>query len=209
MPRLLLLHDGRFGDAVGERLARRFPGLDARGLLRSRGSYAALAAAADFVAVASWRRHEPELDELDDACWRAGVPWSRAVLDERWLFGGPLVVPGRGACYRCFVGRCLSHHAAPERELVVRRAYQADPALGPRGFTAPAVGMAAGLLAADATAGPEAAGRVVRVDLVTAETTDSRVVRVHGCDRCGGPRDAVPGARFTARLVPAVKELLR
>jgi bacteriocin biosynthesis cyclodehydratase domain-containing protein len=213
-PHIVVLHEGRFGAAVAQALGtlrevRPHPLVAARERLR------ALIAGADFVAVALWRRYEEECELLDAIAAETGVRWSLAVPIESALSCGPLVVPGHGACWRCYRRRALTHHRAPERELALAEGYRRDPALGPAGFTPPMVWTAAGALLADASAPPSAAGRLRRVNLLTGMVIDTVVIGVHGCDRCRAPssgadpgRGGQPGERFLEHLVPALEELV-
>lgn len=208
---IIVLHEGRFGAAVARALGSLRPVRSAP-LVASRPRLESLVGDADFVAVALWRRYDEECEELDAIAARRRLRWSLAVPIESALSFGPLVVPGHGACWRCYRRRALTHHRAAERELALAEAYRRSPELGPRGFTPPMVWMAAGALAADAEAPPAAAGRLRRINLLTGMFIDTVVVGVHRCDRCrpraAGARTERPGERFVEHLVPAIKELL-
>ena len=201
--RVVIIHEGTFGAAVAARLAKRFPGAVQATLDEADE---AVYERADVVLVASWHRRQRTLDQIDALCHRAGIRWSAAVLEGMHLVVGPLVVPGSGACMACYWRRHLTHARTPQWELALADAYEANPARGPAGFPPAAVGMAAAALAADAVAQVRLAGRVVRASLLGGELVETRVVPVHGCERCG-IRRARPDRRFVDQLVPQLEEM--
>jgi bacteriocin biosynthesis cyclodehydratase domain-containing protein len=199
--KVLILHRGRFGRSVAERMARTHP-VRAVDLIAALPALDDLVSTAEFVALALWRRCPEQTDTVDATCARRSVPWSSAVLDGRLLVAGPLVTPGRGACHACYRRRSATHRPRAEREDALDLLYDADPAAGAAGFPAAAVGLAAAALGMDRAELPTASGRLRVVDLLSGRTRDSRVVRVHGCPRCGvGPRD---GRRFVTDLRAAL-----
>jgi bacteriocin biosynthesis cyclodehydratase domain-containing protein len=207
MCKLVVLHEGRFGEAVAGRIAERVGDVHAAPLTGSLGRLESLLAGAGFVAVPLWRRYAGECDLLDAACARFGVPWSGVVLEDASLVGGPIVSPGRGACYACYRRRWLAHSAVPEREQVIEQAYARDPSLGVPGFLPSVAAIAAAGLLLDRAEHEIAAGRIRRVDLLRCQVEETRTVRVHGCPRCSLGDE--PGRRYVSRLIPALKDLLR
>jgi hypothetical protein len=65
---------------------------------------------------------------------------------------------------------------------------------------------AAGLLL-DRDEAAASAGRVRYADVLSGQVRESRVVRVHGCGRCGGAA-AWGSERFVASLRPVIDEVL-
>lgn len=206
---MLMLTEGRFGAAVADIVAAQVNTTVRRLTDVVPHRLADVLSGATFVAVAMWRPYDVECNALDEACWRAGVPWSSAHLTEDKLVCGPLTTPGGGPCFGCFRRRYLTHHRAPERELGVGRAYANDRNLGPEGFVPAMAWMAASALLSDAQAPPAAAGRLRRVDLFTGGMIETRVVGVHHCARCGRRAEGRPGDRFVREIVPAVEALLQ
>lgn len=204
---MITLTEGTFGEAVGGIIEATTdaPHMPLRVAL---GGISAVLSQQNFVAVASWRRSDRELDELDEACFAAGVPWCCSYLIEDRLVTGPLVIPGSGPCYHCFRRRYLCHHPAPERELRLQRAYDRDATVGSRGFAPPMAWMAASMLIAASNADRGKAGQLMEVNLFDGGVLDTRVVAVHNCPRCNQRARARTGDRFVDRLVPAVEELL-
>jgi bacteriocin biosynthesis cyclodehydratase domain-containing protein len=201
---LVLFGEGRFGAAVVAALAAELP-------VRHRGSLLAdvprlpdLVAGAGFVGVALWRPYRGALDALDDACARAGVPWSVVIVDRSRLQCGPVVSPGAGPCHRCVERRRQAHWRAPDREDELEQALAADAGLGIAGFLPSAVGIAAAALRLDAREHAVAAGRLRITDLLHGTCEETRAVGVHGCARCD--RAGAPGARYVEHLRRWVEE---
>jgi bacteriocin biosynthesis cyclodehydratase domain-containing protein len=202
---LLVLTAGEFGHAVGQRLAALQPGRPVR-----------TAPLPGSAAVATWRPHVQACRWIDDACHAAndgaGLPWTLAELHGTRLTCGPVVVPGHGPCYHCYQRRWASHHPAPEREMVLERAYARDPELGPPGFITPLVAIAAAAIAEDLAedlAAPErTAGRLRLVDVISGAVQETAVLGIHACPRCGLKHAGPPGSRFINHLAPTVEELL-
>jgi bacteriocin biosynthesis cyclodehydratase domain-containing protein len=205
--RTLVLIAGNFGAAVGERIRARISDANVLSLVEAAAAdLDRLVAASDSVLVALWRPHVALCDRLDDACHRAGVSWSQAVLDDHYLYRGPIVVPGHGPCFRCFRRRFMSHAPAADRDQVIIEAYDENPAIGPAGFSpATAAAAAAGLCLDALEAVP---GRVIRCDILHGSLIETRVVPVHGCVRCGPPIRGRTGERFVAHLAPYLDEVL-
>ena len=59
---------------------------------------------AKALVVASWRP-APNIFELaEDLSYRWRLPFVPAFVEGNWLRVGPLVVPGHGSCWSCWVG---------------------------------------------------------------------------------------------------------
>lgn len=177
-------------------------------LVHEREVVRAVVRRASFVAVAAWRPYVAAFELIDELCFEVRRPWSLAEIHAQRLTCGPLVRPGDGACYHCYRRRWLSHHKAPERELVLEKAYAHEPTLGPPGFIGPLVEIAAQALAADASAGAAAAGRLRFVDVLSGAVLESGVIGVHACPRCRPTGAAAPGTRFVHELVPRFEALI-
>jgi bacteriocin biosynthesis cyclodehydratase domain-containing protein len=212
MKPILILTRGPFGQAVGEQVCQRLHGLgraaQAQELPLDGAALAAAVARASAIAVALWRPYPQELRWLDDACFAAGVPWTMAELHGTRLTCGPVVVPGAGPCHHCFQRRWASHHPAPERELVIERAYRQDPALGPKGFVQPLVAIAASALVEDLHEPAARAGQLRLVDVLSGAVQETAVLGIHACPRCGIHHPGPTGSRFVDQLAPAIEELL-
>jgi bacteriocin biosynthesis cyclodehydratase domain-containing protein len=205
-PKIVVFTEGAFGRAVAASLAGKTLVAE-HPLVASRDDYAGRVEGADFVVLALWRRYDPHAEAVGAACARAGLPWSSAFLSDQHLFCGPVVAPPAPPCFRCFSRRHLVHQLAPDLDRALARRYDGDPALGVEGFLPPAAELAAAALLEDARA--PIPGRVRRIDLLTTELVDTRVVPVHDCHLCAGgtPRDRTQ--RFVDHLVPALRDILR
>ena len=212
MKPIFVLTSGPFGQAVGQQVCLRLQAdgraAEALALPLEQPSMAAVAARAAAIAVAVWRPYPQALRWLDDACFGQGVPWTLAELHGTRLTCGPVVVPGQGPCHHCYQRRWASHHPAPDRELVIERAYRHDPTLGPKGFVQPMVAIAASALVEDLHQPALRAGQVRLVDVLTGAVQETAVLGIHACPRCGVRHDGPPGSRFINQLAPAIEELL-
>jgi bacteriocin biosynthesis cyclodehydratase domain-containing protein len=176
--RLSVVCVGPFGRAVAERLAAG-DGVAVTPLEPGAPLVTSDLPVARAYALASWRPPAAAAEALDRLAHAWGV--------------GPTVVPGRGACRRCFEARRRQHAPAPELADALERHYRAHPQAGPRGHL-PAHAAIAAALATEAleraAADPAAeAGRVRQFHVVTQRLSGGRAVGLHGCPRCGRRRD--------------------
>ncbi|WP_315583825.1 cyclodehydratase [Actinomyces viscosus] len=151
-------------------------------------------------------------EDLDTLSFTRGMPSLGVELFPTELRCGPLVVPGRSACYRCYDRRRRQHGYRPLPTEVAAE-------LGPleQAYAHHHVVLAAGLIAlalqaldrqtadsadtaatadtadtadtANAAGGeepPEIGGQVWTIDLVSGITTCSRTVAVDRCETCSG-----------------------
>jgi bacteriocin biosynthesis cyclodehydratase domain-containing protein len=213
MKPILVLTAGEFGQAAGERLGALLQA-DGRAVRREAlvgadpARIKTLVAAAAAIAVMAWRPYVERFRQIDDACHEAGTPWTLAEWHGTRLTCGPVVVPGHGPCYHCYQRRWASHHPAPEREMVIERAYARDDALGLPGYIRPLVDVAASA-AREYLADPaQHAGRLRLVDVLSGTVQETAVLGIHACPRCGLKHAGPAGTRFVERLQPAVEELL-
>jgi bacteriocin biosynthesis cyclodehydratase domain-containing protein len=190
--RLSVVCVGPFGRAVAERLAAG-DGVAVTPLEPGAPLVTSDLPVARAYALASWRPPAAAAEALDRLAHAWGVPWLAIVAEHPLLRVGPTVVPGRGACRRCFEARRRQHAPAPELADALERHYRAHPQAGPRGHL-PAHAAIAAALATEAleraAADPAAeAGRVRQFHVVTQRLSGGRAVGLHGCPRCGRRRD--------------------
>lgn len=204
---MLTLTEGQFGAAVADAL-QTMTHCDRSSLHDAAHGPSQTLANRDFVAVASWRRNDRDLDKVDEACFAVGVRWCPVYLSEDRLVCGPLIIPSSGPCFSCFRRRYLCHHPAPERELCLQRAYDRDQSLGPPGFVAPMAHIAASLLLMSAQSGEDARGKLLEINLFDAGLLETQVIAVHNCPRCRRRVEAQTGDRFVNRLKPSVERIL-
>lgn len=212
MTKVHVLAVGGFGAAVADRLRRERHDLE---ISTDRAGSPELSASwpdADLRILASWRE-TPRLAELLDARsadW--GTPWFPVLAEHPRLRVGPVVVPGAGACYRCFRKRRAQHERDAAHVATLHAHYDASPESGPDGFLPHHVDMAAGmaldvLRRFDAGEGKLFAGTVRHWHLLEQHLSGGRVVGVHACDRCRRPL-AVPADSTWAELARDLTPLL-
>ena len=143
-------------------------------------------------------------EDLDTLSFTRSMPSLGLELFPTELRCGPLVVPGRSACYRCYDRRRRQHGYRPLPEEVIAEHGPLEQA-----YAHHHVLLGAGLisLALQALDHPEAAvenaddvprigGQVWTIDLVSGVTTCARTVAVDRCETCSGRyegrRDGLP-----------------
>jgi bacteriocin biosynthesis cyclodehydratase domain-containing protein len=138
--------------------------------------------------VAAWRPI-PDLCEAADAeSHRRGTPFLPVIADSAALSIGPVIVPGRGNCWSCWVRRTHQHAPSLGRRAALWRHYSEHAGAGPHGYLEPFAVVAAArvrqILEAVESEAP-VAGQVWAMHLLTRRIVTSTVVGVHGCPRCG------------------------
>lgn len=198
------LPQGRFGQAVVERLA----GPQDAVLPVDHGLVYASVPYADRLVMVADADRTALREALDEVSFTRSVPSLGLELTPTELRCGPLVVPGRTACYSCCARRRRQHGYRPLSDDV-------EPL--PQGYARHHVVIAAGLvaLALSTLAAPaagagsggadndsELGGQVWTVDLVSGLTSLARTVATDRCRTCSG--------RYAARRdgVPALAALL-
>ncbi|MFJ5968299.1 TOMM precursor leader peptide-binding protein [Streptomyces sp. NPDC093060] len=189
MIKVHVLAVGEFGTAVAERLRRDHHDLEISSYQAGPLELSASWPDADLRILASWRE-TPRLAEVLDARsadWNA--PWFPVLAEHPRLRVGPLVVPGAGACYRCYRKRRAQHERDGAHVTTLHAHYDATPESGPGGFLPHHADMAAGmaldmLRRVEAGEGERLAGTVRHWHLLEQHLSDARVVGVHACDRC-------------------------
>ncbi|MFG2179974.1 TOMM precursor leader peptide-binding protein [Streptomyces abikoensis] len=189
MTKVHVLALGDFGVAVAEQLLREHDGVEVTSDRDSHQQFSAGWPQADVRVLVSWREapHLAEILDARSAAWR--TPWFPIVAEHPRLRIGPLVVPGAGACYRCFRKRRAQHERDNAITAALHAHYDAEPAAGPEGFLPQHVSLAAGsaldlLHRLEDDGGRRDAGTVRHWHLLEQLITSARVVGVHGCDRC-------------------------
>ncbi|MFE4328031.1 TOMM precursor leader peptide-binding protein [Streptomyces sp. NPDC056831] len=195
MTKVHVLAVGDFGSAVADRLRPEQHDIAVTSDRNSALEHSSLWPAAQVRILTSWRE-TPRLAEILDARsadW--GTIWFPVVAEHPRLRIGPVVVPGEGACYRCFRRRRSQHERDGAHTATLHAHYDAFPASGTGGFLPHHVDMAAGmaldvLRRLEAGESAQLAGNVRHWHVLEQHVTGARVVGVHGCDRCRtSPRD--------------------
>ena len=153
-------------------------------------------------------------EDLDTLSFTRGMPSLGLELFPTKLRCGPLVVPGRSACYRCYDRRRRQHGYRPLPPEVVSEHGPLEQAYAHHHVLLGAGLISLALQALDAPSpqdpAPEGAddvapigGRVWTIDLVSGITTCSPTVAVDRCETCSGRyegrRDGLPAL---AALLP-------
>ncbi|SDR04535.1 TOMM precursor leader peptide-binding protein [Thermostaphylospora chromogena] len=184
-----LLGVGPFGEHVVGVLTARLP----RARIVREDGLADAFATANAVVIALWRPADAFCARADAMAHENGTPWLPIVLRHPHVLVGPLVRPGVGPCFDCYRRRLAQHDPDWANTARVHAAYDADPALGPRGFLPPHARAAAGIAASMLRRAGEPAGRepygwapgeVVALSTGDLSVTGHAVLPCHGCERC-------------------------
>ena len=202
------LPQGQFGHAVVHRLARPQDVV----LPVDHALADALVPYADRLVLVADADRVALREALDDLSFTRSLPSLGLELTPTELRCGPLVVPGRTACYHCYARRRQQHGYRPLPE-------DLEPL--PQGYARHHVVLGAGLISLalgvldregpvdggepgpdDATGADGLGGQVWTVDLVTGMTSLARSIATDRCETCSG--------RYAARRdgVPALAALL-
>jgi bacteriocin biosynthesis cyclodehydratase domain-containing protein len=123
-------------------------------------------------------------EEADEAAHHSGVSWLAVEAEHQRVVVGPLVVPGKGACHRCFRRRRVQHDAQWPVTEALRAAQTRQESVRPQGFLPHHLRIVAGVAAVMMRSDSEP-GTVVTVPLNRSAMTKDLVVGCHGCPRCG------------------------
>jgi bacteriocin biosynthesis cyclodehydratase domain-containing protein len=138
--------------------------------------------------VAAWRPVPLLCELLDQFIHREPRPFIPLILESAMLRLGPVIVPGSGSCWNCWMKRSSQHAQWPKDQATVLQHYSAHPEAGPKGYLEPfallgALRIKQTIEALDsATAVP---GSIWEIDTITRRTASSVVVGIHDCPRCG------------------------
>lgn len=180
-----ILCAGDFGAAVSGRLLqlRR----DATAIRVIGGSPVSLPVSRANIVASS--RPRPELfADVSAASAERSVPFLPLFTDGASLQLGPVILPGRGACWDCWLARQRQHDSWARRHSHLSEYYRQHPGAEPAGYLECFVTIAAARLsqAIDAIdAGDDLGGSIWELDMMTREVSTSKVVGVHDCSRCG------------------------
>ena len=204
------LPQGRFGHAVVEHLAEPQDVV----LSVDHGLVYASVPYADRLVMISDADRTPVREALDEVSFVRSLPSLGLELFPTELRCGPLVVPGRSACYRCYDRRRRQHGYRPLPPEVVSEHGPLEQAYAHHHVILGAGLISLALQTLDAPGpqdpAPEGAddvapigGRVWTIDLVSGITTCSPTVAVDRCETCSGRyegrRDGLPAL---AALLP-------
>jgi bacteriocin biosynthesis cyclodehydratase domain-containing protein len=188
LPPVLALPFGDFGHAAATRLSEMLPSVQVLPGATQGGTEALLRNRSAIAVLVTWRPI-PAISELLDArSFSTCTPFLSLALQDDYMVVGPIVVPGRGSCWRCWAARTLQ--CSPLRIAMQQRtAYYADhPLEGPKGYLPSLAHLGAchlvkALQALQFASAP--AGIVLRISLSSLHTTQSLSVGLDDCSRCG------------------------
>nr|WP_269128700.1 TOMM precursor leader peptide-binding protein [Nonomuraea sp. K271] len=144
-----------------------------------------------LVVVASSQLVPSVHEHADELAYKAGVPWLSITMEHPVIRIGPLVNPGEGPCFRCYMSRRRQHDRRWSSSRILHDAYDRGESPGPGGFLPQHPRIAAG--AAACLLGEHGAtGQVITMSLLRLDLAAHVVTACHGCDRCAPPA-VLPG----------------
>lgn len=143
--------------------------------------------------IAAWRPVINICNKLEEISYERGVPFIPLMADSTVIRLGPIVVPGAGACWTCWLNRSAQHETNLRIQSAVMAHYSARPDAGPQGYLRPLAMIAAARLSAiinDLDSSDQVGGYIWQMGIITRQITTSNVVGVANCPRCGMRRSA-------------------
>jgi bacteriocin biosynthesis cyclodehydratase domain-containing protein len=177
---------GPFGGSVVSHLQSLCPDVIPREVVHNETDDCGTAARADILVTS--RPARMLCMQINETSHRLRRPFLSVVQDSTALRVGPLTLPGKGACWKCWDTRERQHSRWTRGKDSLTNYYSTEPNAGPRGYLEPIARMAAVRVAqiiSTLDAGTAAAGYVWEMDIFTLETTEAFVVGVHDCPFCG------------------------
>lgn len=138
--------------------------------------------------VLSWRPVPTLCEYADEISHLTKRPFIPVIQDANELQVGPVVIPGHGSCWRCWVKRGRQRSEWPEAKFAVLQHYANHPASGPVGFLDSFALIAAARVKAFLDcleSQPEIAGSVWQINVLSRAIVSTKVVGTHGCPQCG------------------------
>jgi bacteriocin biosynthesis cyclodehydratase domain-containing protein len=136
----------------------------------------------------SWRPVPTLCELLNQISFEQRRPFLPVIQDLTALRLGPIVKPGEGPCWHCWMTRLRQHSGWTKERTSLLQYYATHPAAGPQGFLQPYVMMTAARIAQtinDFDSSEAVPGFVWQVDMLTRQIITSTVVGVHDCSWCG------------------------
>lgn len=155
--------------------------------------------------IAAWRPVPKLCELLDQASYEHKRPFIPLILDSRILRLGPVVLPGREGCWRCWTLRTRQHALWPKEQQALLDHYSSKVDAGPQGYLEPIALMAASRVSDTVDALDSSnvhPGFIWQIDIFTREIVTSSLIGIHGCPHCGLHSDE------TTRSVAELQEQL-
>jgi bacteriocin biosynthesis cyclodehydratase domain-containing protein len=201
-----LCWEGDFGSAVARYLAAALDACETSDPLRVTDIERKNWPAADIeILVLSCPRVEL-CSRLNDLCFELGRPLIPVFMQSQDLCVGPVIVPGKPGCWRCWQRRSAQHSLFPVERSALLCHYSEPRNLPPLGYLEP-IAMLAALQVARLMERPgrvgDAAGFVWKMDVFSGNVSTGRLVGVDGCPNCGS------GRAFETRSCAQLREALQ
>lgn len=136
----------------------------------------------------AWRPVPDLCDLLNRISYELRRPFLPVIQDLAVLRVGPIIAPGHGPCWHCWITRWRQHSGWTKERSSVLDYYRAHRTAGPQGYLEPFAKMAATLIAqtmASIESSTAIPGYIWQIDMITRSVSTAVVVGVHDCSWCG------------------------
>lgn len=143
---------------------------------------------ARITVVAAWRPVSGLCELLDTLSFEWQRPFVPLIVESSILRMGPVVMPGRGACWQCWQQRARQHSEWALAQSALLQHYASAPQAGPQGFLEPFAVMAATRIAQvieDLDSQSAMPGFIWQIDMLSRAITTAVAIGIHDCPRCG------------------------
>jgi bacteriocin biosynthesis cyclodehydratase domain-containing protein len=144
--------------------------------------------ASRLLALVSWRPVMELSEMLNEISHERRIPLIPAIQDLTAIRIGPIILPGRGPCWNCWIARWRQHSGWTHERTSLSRHYATHPEAGPAGYLESFAAMTACRLSqviASVDSNEARAGSIWQVEMLTGETSTAFVIGVHDCPCCG------------------------
>lgn len=141
----------------------------------------------------SWRPVPSLCQLLEETTFSSCRPFLPLMLDSTAMRIGPVVVPGSGCCWSCWVKRWRQHSEWPEAHSALLGYYASHPDNGPAGFLESFALIGAARLTEiieEIDSSEVQGGSMWQINLLTREIVTGVAIGFHDCPRCGLRREA-------------------
>jgi bacteriocin biosynthesis cyclodehydratase domain-containing protein len=125
---------------------------------------------------------------LESVSYERNQPFVPVVMDGTALLLGPVVIPGAGSCWTCWMRRLRQHSDTVAERVTLWQHYSDHIECGPSGYLEPFAAMIATRISQimDSLDNRSArGGQIWHMDMMSLKFGTSVVVGVHDCPRCG------------------------
>jgi bacteriocin biosynthesis cyclodehydratase domain-containing protein len=144
--------------------------------------------ASRMMALVSWRPILELSEMLNEISHARRISFIPAIQDLTAIRIGPIVLPGSGPCWNCWITRWRQHSGWTQERMALSQHYATHPEAGPGGYLESFAGMTACRLTeviGSVDSNEARPGSIWQVEMLTGEVSTGLVTGVHDCPFCG------------------------